>query len=404
MVSSVQLQCHPLYLHLVVKEASLLVCAKIFTKIVTLFDALFADSIILHGLFLFPSFMPYFDSKSAISGRKCSAVQTQLATVAMQIALSHLWTSWGVIPHAVVGHNLGEFAALNAVGVLTDADTIFVVGRRAQLLQERCNRGTHVILAVKAAVETIEPILAGMGYEVCCINGPNEVVLAGLKDDIVAVEERLKVNRVSTALLDVPYAFHTSQVDAILDDYELELQGVTFHKPAVPFISTVWGDVCSTECKLDPSYLRLHFRGTVRFQAGLIAAQAQKMISSKALFIEIGAYTPLTRLVRSCLESRVSAVPTLQRGQDDWAMIANAISQVYRSGMNVHWQEYHRDFAASHTVLQLLAYRWDLKNYWIQYVNDWSLRKGDALVLSTAKLQSTTVQYIQFWRILPEKL
>jgi hypothetical protein len=28
-------------------------------------------------------------------------------------------------------------------------------------------------------------------------------------------------------------------------------------------------------------------------------------------------------------------------------------------------------------VVPLPAYSWDLKNHWIQYVNDWSLRKGE---------------------------
>jgi len=345
--------------------------------------------------FFFTSFMPYLVDDRANPSQEYSPVQTQLATVAMQIALSRLWTSWGVIPDAVIGHSLGELSALNAVGVLTDADTIFVVGRRAQLLQERCTKGTHFMLAVKASMKTVEPILAGMDYEVCCINGPNEVVLGGLRDHITIVEERLKANRLPTTFIDVPYAFHTSQVDAILDDLELELQGITFRKPAVPFISTVLGDVCSSDCELDPSYVRIHCRSTVKFQAALAAAHQQKVISPKALVLEMGTHNVLTRLVQSCLGSEVTAMPTLQRDQDDWAVIADAVSQVYRSGKDLHWQEYHRGFEASHKVLQLPAYNWNLKNYWMQYVNDWSLRKGDLpLVVAAAKLQSSTIHTV----------
>lgn len=345
--------------------------------------------------FLFPSFLPYFIDNRANPIKDYSPVQTQLATVAMQIALSRLWISWGVIPDAVVGHSLGELSALNAAGVLTDAETIFVVGRRAQLLQERCAKGTHAMLAVKASVEMVGPILASMNFEVCCINSPNEIVLGGLRYCITTVAERLKANRILTTFIDVPYAYHTSQVDAILDDFELELQGVTFHKPAVPFISTVLGDVCSTERELSPSYLRIHCRRTVKFQAALAAAYQQKIISPKALVIEMGAHNILTRLVRSCLGPEITAIPTLQRDQDDWAMIADALTQVYRSGMDLHWQEYHRGFQASQRVLQLPAYNWNLKNYWIQYVNNWSLRKGEApLVLPAAKLQSSTIHTV----------
>lgn len=345
--------------------------------------------------FFFTSFMPYFLNDRANASQEYSPVQTQLATVAMQIALSRLWTSWGIVPDAVVGHSLGELSALNSAGVLTDAETIFIVGRRAQLLQERCTKGTHVMLAVKASMKMVEPILAGVDYEVCCINGPSEVVLGGLRDHVTLVEERLKANRLPTTFIDVPYAFHTSQVDAILDDFELELQGIAFRKPAVPFISTVLGDVCSSDRELDPSYLRIHCRCTVKFQAALASAQQQKVISPKALVVEMGAHNVLTRLLRSCLGSEVTAMPTLQRDQDDWAVIADAVSQVYRSGKDLHWQEYHRGFEASHKVLQLPAYNWNLKNYWMQYVNDWSLRKGDPpLVVAATKLQSSTIHTV----------
>ena len=367
----------------------------------SLYNSISTFRCVLHRLdklaqsFFFTSFIPFLVDRPD-SSQEYSAMQMQLATVAVQIALSRLWASWGVFPDAVIGHSLGELSALNAAGVMTDAETMFVVGRRAQLLQERCTKGTHVMLAVKAPINTVKSVLAGEDYEVCCNNGPNEVVLGGLRDHIAMVEERLKADRLPTTLIDVPYAFHTSQMDVILDDLELELQGITFRKPAVPFISTALGNVCSSDCELDPSYLRLQCRRTVNFQAALAAAHQQKVISPKALVIEIGVHNVLTRLVRSCLGSEVTAMPTLQRDQDDWAVLTNAVSQVYRSGKDLHWQEYHRGFEASHKVLQLPAYSWNLKNYWMQYVNDWSLRKGDPpLVVAAAKLQSSTIHTVQ---------
>ena len=343
--------------------------------------------------FFSTSFISYFVSDASPSEH--SPVQIQLATVAIQIALTRLWTSWGVAPDAVVGHSLGEFSALNAAGVLTDAETIFLAGRRAQLLQDRCTKGTHVMLAVKASITMIELILIDLEYEICCINSPNEVVLGGLRDNIIVVEERLKANRVPTTFIDAPYAFHTSQVDTILDDLQLESQGITFRKPTVPFISTVLGNVCSTEHEWDPSYIRNHCRLTVKFEAALNAAFQEKIITSKTVVIEIGAHNVLTRLVRSCFGSGIIASPTLQRDRDDWAAIADAVSQIYRSGKDLDWREYHRDFEASHNVLQLPAYKWNLQDYWMQYTNDWSLRKGDPpLVVAAAKLQSSTIHVV----------
>jgi iterative type I PKS product template protein len=52
-------------------------------------------------------------------------------------------------------------------------------------------------------------------------------------------------------------------------------------------------------------------------------------------------------------------------------------------------------------VLRLPSYSWDLKNYWIQYVNDWSLYKGDAGFLQGLKEPGISTTCVQ--RLVDEK-
>jgi acyl transferase domain-containing protein len=66
-----------------------------------------------------------------------SPTVTQLAQVCTQIALTKYWEALGVKPDVVAGHSLGEYAALHAAGVLSASDAIFLVGKRAQMLEER---------------------------------------------------------------------------------------------------------------------------------------------------------------------------------------------------------------------------------------------------------------------------
>lgn len=80
-----------------------------------------------HG---FPTILPVVNG--TVEDEK-SPVVTQLATVVTQIALSRFWSLLGIKPSAVVGHSLGEYAALVVAGVLSAADALFLVGRRAQL-------------------------------------------------------------------------------------------------------------------------------------------------------------------------------------------------------------------------------------------------------------------------------
>ena len=89
----------------------------------------------------FPSFLLLVDSGNQ-SLDEISPLTTQLGMVCVQMALFRLWTSWGLKPSAVIGHSLGEYAALYAAGVLCAADAIFLVGARAMRQEMECTKDT----------------------------------------------------------------------------------------------------------------------------------------------------------------------------------------------------------------------------------------------------------------------
>ena len=63
----------------------------------------------------------------------------------------------GIKPTAVIGHSLGEYAALVAAGVLSVADALFLVGKRAELMLALCQRDTHAMWSIRgASVERIQ--------------------------------------------------------------------------------------------------------------------------------------------------------------------------------------------------------------------------------------------------------
>jgi acyl transferase domain-containing protein len=126
----------------------------------------------------FPSILALIDGTSDHTSSESSVV-SQLCMTCIQIALANVWRSWGLVPSVVIGHSLGEYAALHAAGVLSAFDTIYLVGKRAQLLESECSMHTHCMLAVKGSLNLEDLITICNSYpvEVACLNSPQETVL-----------------------------------------------------------------------------------------------------------------------------------------------------------------------------------------------------------------------------------
>lgn len=323
-----------------------------------------------------PSVLPLVDGSVPVE--ELSPIVVQLGTTCVQMALADHWISLGVEPAFVIGHSLGDYASLNVAGVLTPSDTIYLCGRRAQLLTEQCKIGTHAMLAVKAPLLQLKEHMDEAVHEVACINGPAETVISGLNDDIDNLAQKLSGATIKSTKLKVPFAFHSSQVEPILAGLEEVAQGVTFNKPSIPFVSALLGEVISESNSdvLGAKYLARHCRETVNFLGALEATRHGKLMNDKTVWVEIGSHTVCSGMVKATLGPQTTTVASLRREENTWKVLAKSLSAVYLAGIDLHWRQYHQAFSSLHQVLRLPAYNWDLKNYWIPYTNNFCLTKG----------------------------
>ena len=103
-----------------------------------------SDLDLFHNLSQSQGFVPFLGliDGSVEDIKQLSSVAVQSGLVCIQMALVRLWASWGIKAPCAVGHSLGEYAALNAAGVLSIADTIYLVGEGARQMEEKCVQGT----------------------------------------------------------------------------------------------------------------------------------------------------------------------------------------------------------------------------------------------------------------------
>ncbi|KAK5633962.1 hypothetical protein RRF57_009676 [Xylaria bambusicola] len=327
----------------------------------------------------FSSILPVLDGSHA-RDYVHPATTSQLALVCIQMALVKYWASLGIRPDLVAGHSLGEYAALNAAGVLSASDVIFLVGSRARMLEHQTKAGSHRMVAVRASTTDIEAALAAPGapFEVACINGPNETVISGSVAEMEAATPLLEAAGYKCFSLDVPFAFHSSQMDPVLEEFlNLAASSVIFQPPQLPIVSSLLAKVVFDEKSVNASYLARATRETCNFKGGLEDARNIGTIDDDTIWMEIGPHLVCGGFVKSTLGPSRLIVPTFRRGENNWTTLAHSLASLHCAGVKIEWSEFHSPFEKGLRLLDLPTYAWNDKTYWLQYNGDWALTKGN---------------------------
>lgn len=324
----------------------------------------------------FQSFLSAIDSSTDRENLSTSSIH--LAIVCVEIALARLYETFGIKPCAVIGHSLGEYAALAVAGVLSDSDTVFLVGTRANILDSDCTSHTHGMVSVRASVDDVAREANGLPFEVACINSPKETVIGGPVESLEILAAQLSKAGYRTAHLDVPHAYHTAQMDTVVDDLLRQTKEIIYNAPKVPIISPLDSDVIEAGTKIDSSYLPTSLRNTVDFAGALIAASVAEVVSNSTVWLELGHHPVCSGFISRTLPETRLTCSSLHRDTDNWTSLAKTLSRLYDVGLNIDWNEYHRPFEPALRLVQLPTYAWNNKNYWIQYRGGWNLTKGQA--------------------------
>lgn len=303
-----------------------------------------------------------------------SPVRVQLAVCAIEIALSQLWMGWGLKPVMVMGHSLGEYAALCCAGVLTVSDTLYLVGSRATIMEKSLTINEYAMLAVGTEVSKVRNALHAESYtscEIACLNGPNATVVSGRGSELNSLKDKLVNQGIRSTLLQVPFGFHSKQLQPVLDQYEACAQGVVFAPPNIPIASTLLGEIVLDEEIISPVYLRKQAREPVNFMGAFRAAQNAGVVRDDTIFVELGPDAICSGLLRANLGTAASSriLPTIRKAEDNWATTTSTLAAIYQAGISVNWPEYHKEYESCLSLLQLPTYAFDEKDYWTPYPN-----------------------------------
>lgn len=301
---------------------------------------------------------------------------TQPALFAIEYALTQLWLSWGIRPHFVMGHSVGEYVAACVANVFSLEDGLRLIVERGRLMQALPRDGQMaVIFASETAVlEAITPHVGNVSL--AAINGPQNVVISGEQTAVTQVAEQFTQQGVRVQPLIVSHAFHSHLMDPILSPFQQTAAKITFNTPMLGFVSNVTGRV-EQDVVTTANYWRNHIRQPVRFAAGMAALQAQGC----NIFIEIGPKPTLLGMGRTVIQANnVLWLPSLRPKRADWQQMLHSLGQLFTYGVTVNWQAV--DQAYSRQRITIPTYPFQRQPYWLDFEGKGNGRKQNSKIMT----------------------
>jgi len=173
---------------------------------------------------------------------------TQPAMLTANVALLRVMEKYGFTPDMVIGHSLGEYAALVAAGVMSFGQALEVVSARGQEMTKLKMADNGCMAAVSAPLAKVEGILQSIsGYVVIAnINSPMQSVIGG---ETAAVDEAVaKFTAAGFQAVKIPvsHAFHTKIVAPASEPLMKVISRMDIHAPQRTIIANVTGEVYPT--------------------------------------------------------------------------------------------------------------------------------------------------------------
>lgn len=278
------------------------------------------------------------------------------ALFSIEIAYARLLDHWGVRPAALIGHSLGEYAALHLSGVLELGAALAVVCCRGRLF-EKVRRGG--MLSVPMPSEQLAPLLEGE-LSIAAINAPDLCVVSGSSEALERLERDLLAQDVHPTRLRIDVPAHSPLLDPILDEFAAALTGVTFHAPRIPFVSNLSGRFPEA-AEIDARYLVRHLRETVRFAAGVAGVLERH---PDAIFVEVGPGQTLTSTLRANQQRPV--VPVSPHAKDRSSDVTTLVTSVGRIAAHGGSVDFERLLNTPRTIVPLPATPFEHEPYWIE--------------------------------------
>ncbi len=288
--------------------------------------------------------------------------RTQPALFTVQYALAKLLESYGIVPAAMAGHSIGEYAAATIAGVFDLPTALKVVAMRARLMHT-APRG--VMVAVTLGPEAVAEYLSD-DVDLATVNDPGGCVVAGTEEGIRAFQARLAEAGITARRVRTSHAFHSRLMDPVLPEFTGFLSRITLREPQIPLLSNLTGTWLSASEATNPATWARQIRATVRFadELGVLLADPDRV------FVEVGPGGTLTAsaMRHPKWSERHRAVRLMRhhaQSRNDRDAFLLGLGQLWSAGVDVDWSPLSQ--GAQPQLVSLPGYHFARERYWVEH-------------------------------------
>ncbi|KAI1746541.1 hypothetical protein F4782DRAFT_545231 [Xylaria castorea] len=298
-------------------------------------------------------------------------IVAQCALFVLEFALARLWTQWGVSPDVVVGHSIGEYAAMVIAGVLDVQDALLLVARRAKLIATKCVPGMSGMVACKSTVDDVRLSLGCdnpqfSGIDIACLNSQEDTVVSGPIESLNHFIENCEVSGIKAKQLNVPYGFHSSCMDPILSDFESFVSVIKLREASIDVGSSLRGKILDSNERLQPDYFLQHTRDSVNFRDAIKDIE-RSFPDTKLDFIEIGPSPSSESMIRRIIKKTpYTFLPSLRPTETPWETLSQSLSYLFLQNHPVKWREVYNSSSLKFLV-SLPKYPLNTSRYYVRF-------------------------------------
>ncbi len=281
---------------------------------------------------------------------------TQMAIFAVQVSLCEYWKSLNVRPNIIMGHSIGEFAALHIAGGINLENAVKLLYHRAVEVENIGANGKMIALLTN--LEKAKSIVAGIeNAYISVINTDENITVSGTGEAVDKVGKAARAESIIVEELSVYFPFHSELMRDVADKLKAVFDDLQTEPLSLPFYSTIEKKWYDPGEKLESSYWYEHLLKPVCF-----ADSVKEVLEDETAALEIGANAVVSGIISQILGRNV-VIPSQRKGME-LIQIMDAAGKLWENGIEVssdteyNSEDYQKIYSLPNTLF-------NKKYYWI---------------------------------------